>query len=132
MNIPMLKPIAHTVFRVLAGLLFAQHGAQKLFGLLGGFGGTPGAKAPLMGMMGLAGVIEFGGGLLIAIGFFTRPVAALAAAEMAFAYFTVHLPQGFWPIQNQGELAMLYGATWVYFATHGAGQFSADGMMKKA
>lgn len=131
MDIPLLKPVAHTVFRVAAGLLFAQHGAQKLFGLLGGFGGTAGAKAPLMSLMGLAGVLEFGGGLLIAAGLFTRPVAAVLAVEMTVAYFMAHVPQGLWPIQNQGELAFLYGACWVYFATHGAGPFSADAMMKK-
>lgn len=132
MNIPLLKPIAHTVFRVAAGLLFAQHGAQKLFGVLGGFGGTAGAKAQLMSLMGLAGVLELGGGLLIAAGLFTKPVAALVAVEMVAAYLMVHMPQGLWPIQNQGELAFLYGAIWVYFATHGAGPFSADGMMKKS
>lgn len=131
MDIPLLKPIAHAVFRVAAGLLFAQHGAQKLFGLLGGFGGTPGAKAQLMSLMGLAGVLEFGGGLLIAVGLFTRPVAAIVACEMAFAYFTAHFPQGLWPIQNGGELAFLFGVSWVYFATHGAGAFSADAMMNK-
>jgi putative oxidoreductase len=85
-----------------------------------------------MSLMGLAGVFEFFGGLLIAAGLFTRPVAAVVACEMFYAYATVHLPQGFWPILNRGELPLLFGVTWIYFAAHGAGQFSADGMMKKA
>ena len=126
MEIPLLKPVAHTVFRVAAGLLFMQHGAQKLFGMLGGFGGTPGAHAPFLSQMGLAGVLEFGGGLLIAAGLFTRPVAVLLVGEMCVAFFQAHLPRGGWPIQNQGELALVYASIWVYFAAHGAGPFSVD------
>ena len=131
MDIPLLKPIGHTVFRVGAGLLFMEHGLQKLFGMLGGFGGTPGVHAPFMSQMGLAGVLECGGGLLIAVGLFTRPVAALLLGEMVVAFVQAHFPRGGWPIQNQGELALVYASIWVYFATHGPGPFSADANLAK-
>jgi len=76
--------------------------------------------------MGLAGIIEFLGGLLIAVGLFTRPVAFLASGQMAVAYFLAHAPQGFWPILNGGELAALYCFTWLFFFAHGPGEYSLD------
>ncbi len=109
------------VLRIVTGLLFMQHGAQKLFGVLGG------DAVPLASMMGLAGVLEFFGGLLIVVGLFTRVVAFILAGEMAVAYFMAHLPQGFWPIENFGELAMLYCFVFLYFAAAGPGRFSVDG-----
>src|SRR5262245_33817672 len=109
-----LKPIAHTAFRVGVGLLYTQHGLQKLFGLLGGFG-KPGGHAPYLSQMGLAGVLEFGGGLLIAAGLFTQPVAALLLVEMIWAFFQAHFPRGGFPIQNQGELALVFACIWSYF-----------------
>ena len=120
---PGLKVLAHNALRVVAGLLFAQHGAQKLFGVL------EGNQAELMSLMGLAGIIEFFGGLLIAVGLFTRPVAFLACGQMAVAYFMVHVPQGFWPILNRGELAAFYCFTWLFFFTHGPGRHSVDGWL---
>ena len=119
----------YALMRFVIGALFACHGAQKLFGVLGGFGGTPGATAPLASMMGLAGVLEFFGGLLIVFGLFTRPVAFILAGQMAFAYFTVHLPNGFWPIQNQGELAALYCFVFLYLSARGGGRYSLDAMI---
>lgn len=115
-----LKPWVFTWLRVAAGLLFAQHGLQKLFGLLGG------RQAALMSQMGLAGIIEFGGGVLIAIGLFTRPVALIAVAEMAYAYIVVHAPRGWAPIQNGGELALLYFSIFLFVAMSGAGKISVD------
>ena len=108
-----------------------QHGLQKLFGVLGGFGGTPGATAPLVSLMGLAGVLEFGGGLFVAVGFFTRPVAALLLVEMLIAFFMSHFPRGGWPIENRGELALFYAATWAFFGAHGAGIWSVDMVLNK-
>jgi putative oxidoreductase len=116
-----LAPYLYVVLRIIAGLLFACHGAQKLFGVLGGFGGKAGATAPLFSLMGLAGVIEFCGGLLIAFGALTSYVALLASGEMTYAYFTQHFPHGFWPIQNEGELAVLYCFLFLYIAAHGSG-----------
>ena len=115
----------HALLRIGAGLLFMQHGAQKLFGVLGGMG-APGQRAELVSQMGLAGVLEFFGGLLIVIGLATRPVAALLFLQMLAAYFIAHMPQGGLPIQNGGELALLYALIWAYFAGNGAGPFSVD------
>lgn len=120
---------ALNVIRIAAGLLFMQHGAQKLFGGLGGMDGA-GASAQLVSQMGLAGVIEFFGGLMIAIGLFTVPVALVACAEMVVAYVLVHFPQGFWPIGNGGELALVYASIWLYLAARGPGSLSVDAKLR--
>ena len=124
------SPHAFALLRIVAGLLFLQHGAQKLFGLLGGFGES-GGTAPLLSLMGLAGVIEFFGGLLIALGLFAGWAAFVASGQMAVAYFMAHAPQGFFPIQNRGELAVLYCFMFLYVATRGAGIWSIDEVMGK-
>ena len=116
------------LLRIVAGLLFMQHGVQKLFGWFGGMG-APGATAELFSMMGLAGVLETFGGLMIVLGLFTRPVAFVLAGEMAVAYFMAHLPQGPVPLLNGGELAVLYCFIYLFFATNGPGRFSLDAMM---
>jgi putative oxidoreductase len=114
-------PHFYALLRIVAGLLFACHGAQKLFGVLGGH------QMPLISQMGLAGVIEFGGGLLIAVGFFASVAAIIACGEMAYAYFTVHAPKGTFPIQNAGELAVLYCFLFLYVAARGNGILSVGG-----
>lgn len=116
------------LLRVAAGVMFMQHGAQKLFGVLGGMGG-PGQTAPVASLMGLAGILEFLGGLLIVFGLLTRPVAFVLAGQMAVAYFTAHLPNSFWPILNQGELAALYCFVFLYFSARGGGRYSVDAMI---
>jgi putative oxidoreductase len=123
--------IAHAILRMGAGLLFMQHGLQKLFGMMGGFGGTPGATADLMSLMGLAGVLEVFGGLLIVVGLLTRPVAIVLAIEMITAFFMAHAPQGGFPIENGGELALLYALVWLYFAAAGAGIASVDAGLRR-
>lgn len=115
-----LKTFSHNALRVVAGFLFSLHGAQKLFGVL------EGNQASLASLMGLAGILEFFGGILIAVGLFTRPVAFLVSGQMAVAYFMVHMPQGFWPILNRGELAAFYCFTWLFFFAHGPGEYSVD------
>jgi putative oxidoreductase len=115
----------YTLLRIVAGILFACHGAQKLFGALGG---TAMTSNP---MMLAAGIIEFGGGLLIAIGLLTSWVAFLASGEMAVAYFMAHAKGGFWPILNKGELAVVYCFLFLYVAARGAGPYSADAAMRK-
>jgi putative oxidoreductase len=110
--------IAYALLRVMAGLLFAVHGAQKLFGVLGGH------QPPLVSQMGLAGIIEFFGGLMIALGLFASWAAFVASGQMAVAYFTVHAPQSFWPIVNKGELAVLYCFLFLYVACRGAGKYA--------
>ena len=118
------KPI-YAVTRIVLGGLFACHGAQKVLGLLGGAGGS-GEPANLVSLIGLAGVIELVGGLMIAVGFFAGYAAFLASGQMAVAYFTVHLPRGFWPIQNGGELAVLYCFAFLYIAAKGSGIWSIN------
>jgi putative oxidoreductase len=120
-------PYGYALIRIIAGLLFACHGAQKLYGVLGGFGGQPGATAALFSLMGFAGIIEFFGGLCITFGFLTHYAAFIASGEMAVAYFRQHAPQGFWPIQNEGELAVLYCFLFLYIAAKGAGPWSVMG-----
>ena len=116
-----------SAFRVVAGFLFWQHGAQKLLGWFGGFG-PEGGTAELFSLMGLAGVLEFVGGILIAVGLFTRPVAFVLAGQMAVAYFIAHAPRGFWPIENGGEKAAFYAFAFLYFAARGPGSISLDGV----
>lgn len=121
----------HILLRLVVGLLFLQHGGQKLFGWFGGAGGASGATVELMSLMGLAGLLEFGGGILIVLGLLTRPVALLLSGEMAVAYFKTHQSMGTWPIQNHGELAAIYSFVWLFFAAHGAGGFSLDALMSR-
>ena len=118
-----LTGILAALLRIGAGLLFMQHGAQKLFGWLGG------NQVELVSQIGLAGVLEFFGGLLMVLGLFTRPVAVVLVLEMLWAYFQAHMPRGGAPIQNGGELALLYGLVFAFFAAFGAGPFSVDRSM---
>jgi putative oxidoreductase len=118
------------LLRVVAGLMFMQHGAQKLFGWLKAPDAPPGT-VELMSQMGLAGVLEFFGGLMIVLGLFTRPVAFVLAGQMAFAYFTAHAPQGPVPILNGGELAVLFCFIFFYFSARGGGRYSLDHLMSR-
>lgn len=120
-----LHSVTWDLLRIGAGLLFMQHGAQKLLGWFGGMDGA-GGTAPLISQMGLASVLELFGGLLIVLGLFTRPVAVILLLEMLFAYLTVHQPQAVMPVQNGGELALLYALIYAFLAAHGAGPFSLD------
>ena len=112
------SPYLYALLRIVAGLLFAQHGVQKLFGWLGG------TQMPLASQMGVAGIVEAFGGLAIALGLFTSPVAFIASGQMAVAYFQSHLPRGVWPIQNGGELAVLNCFLFLYIASRGSGTWS--------
>lgn len=117
-------PFMLSVLRIMSGLLFLAHGTQKFLGFPDGeYAGTgwafahPGAYA---------GVIELVAGALIAIGLFTRPAAFLASGTMAFAYFMGHASQGFWPVNNGGDAAILYCFVFLYFVFAGAGPLSLD------
>ena len=112
-----------SITRMVTAASFMQHGAQKLFGLPAHPSKVP---VELISQLGLAGVLEFFGGLLLLLGLFTRPVAFLLAGEMAVAYFTVHAPKAFWPIVNGGELAILYCFLFLYLSMAGGGQWSLD------
>lgn len=117
-----------SVLRIITGFLFIAHGAQKLFGFLA----PPGAPSPpLLSMGGVAGILEFFGGLLFLVGLFTRPVAFILSGLMAVAYFMAHAPGGFWPLQNKGELAVLYCFVFLFFSAAGGGEWSLDRLLRR-
>jgi len=124
---PSYQRVVYTALRVIACFIIMQHGAQKLLGLLGGVGPQHGS-APLVSLMGLAGIIEFVLASLVLVGLFTRPAAFIVSGEMAAAYFKVHAPRGFWPIQNHGELAVVLCFTFLFFAAFGGGTYSLDAL----
>jgi putative oxidoreductase len=113
-------PYAYAIMRIIVGLLFVCHGGQKIFGW---FGGQP---VPLASLFGVAGIIEIVLGLLVTIGFLTGYAAFIASGEMAVAYFMRHYPKSFWPLENQGEPAVLFCFIYLYMATQGAGIWSVD------
>ncbi|MFJ4875550.1 DoxX family protein [Streptomyces sp. NPDC088745] len=123
------RPYALAAFRFVTGLLFACHGAASLFGVLGGAGGT-GATVQTGAWPGwYAAVIQLVGGVLVALGLFTRTAAFVAAGSMAYAYFVVHQPEGLWPMQNGGELSALFCWTLLLLVFTGPGALAADGLL---
>ena len=113
-------PQLYAILRIVAGLMFAMHGTQKLFG-------WPGGKPPAGVLLyQVAGVIELVGGLLIAIGLFTGLAAFISSGQMAAAYFMRHATKDFWPILNEGELAVLYCFVFLFMAAYGSGIWSVD------
>ncbi len=112
----------YAAMRIVVGLLFMMNGAQKLFG---SFGGT---AVSIASMPGAAGIIEFFGGLLVMVGLLTGIAAFIVSGEMAFAYFLIHFPQGGWPIQNNGQLAVLFCFIFLFIAARGAGILSLDNL----
>jgi putative oxidoreductase len=123
-GLPRLEPYAYSALRVAGGVLFVFHGLQK-FGLFGGL------FVELASRLGAAAVIEVVAGTLIAIGLVAVPAAIVASGEMAFAYALAHYPRGPWPIQNGGELAVLYGFLFLFVATRGPGPVSLDRVLKR-
>jgi putative oxidoreductase len=113
---------AYALLRIIAGLLFLWHGTQKLFS----FPAAMGVEVPAF-VVYVAGPIELIGGVLIAIGLFTRWSAFVCSGLMAAAYWMAHGTQSFWPMLNKGELAILYCFVFLFIAAHGAGKWSADG-----
>lgn len=118
------------LLRVVAALMLMQHGVQKLFGWLVP-PDRPAQPLELLSQRGLAGVLEVLGGVLLAIGLFTRPVAFVLSGLMAFAYFLSHAPDGFWPILNRGELAALYCFLFFHLAARGGGAYSVDALLQR-
>jgi putative oxidoreductase len=112
-----------SLLRIVAAFLFMAHGTQKLFGWPSS---EPQPPVELMSLVGLAGVLETFGGLLLLLGLFTRPVVFILAGEMAVAYFMAHAPRGFWPLLNRGELPALYCFLFLYLAAVGGGPWSVD------
>lgn len=119
-------PIALGILRIVSGLLFLEHGTQKLFGFPYG----EHANAELWTMSWWAGFIELVTGVLLILGLFTRPAAFVASGEMAFAYFIAHAPQDFYPVNNGGDAAILYCFIFLYFVLAGPGPWSLDRMLR--
>jgi putative oxidoreductase len=124
-------PYYLSILRIMAALLFIEPGSAKLFAfpvaVMPG-GGT----AAILSLAGIAGILEVFGGLCLLLGFFTRPVAFLLSGEMAVAYFMGHAPNGFWPIVNHGELAILFCFLWLFVSAAGPGPWSIDAMRQHA
>ena len=123
-------PYLLSVMRIVAAFVFFQVGSAKLFAFPAAVmpdGGT----APLASLPGIAGALEVVGGALLLLGLFTRPVAFLVSGEMAFAYFIGHAPQGFWPVLNAGQPAILYCFIWLYISAAGPGPWSIDALRAK-
>lgn len=118
------EPQAYAVMRMIFGFLFMFHGLQKVFGM---FGARP---VELLTLRGVGGLMEVIGGPLITFGFLAVPTAFICSGEMAVAYFMSHQPRGLWPIQNGGELAVLYCFVFLYMAARGAGIWSIDAARK--
>ena len=125
MDLPWLarwQPQLLAVLRIATGLLFLEHATQKFFAFPAPFP-MPG---PLPPIEVAAGVIELVTGILVTIGLFTRPIAFLAAGEMAVGYFMFHFPRSFWPAVNMGEAAILFSFIYLYIAAAGPGAWSID------
>jgi putative oxidoreductase len=120
----------HSLLRIVAGVLFICPGGMKLLGWFGGLPGHPGG-GHLPPLLVAAGVIELVGGVAILLGLFTRPVAFITSGEMAFAYFIGHFPHGFWPIQNNGQPAVLFCFIFLFLSANGAGPFSLDHVLRR-
>ena len=112
------QPYVLSLLRIVAGFCLSLHGFQKFFGVLGG------RRAAAGSLVWFAGVLECFGGTLVFLGLFTRSVAFILSGEMAVAYFYRHLPKGFWPILNGGELAAIYAFVYLYLAAAGGGPWT--------
>ncbi len=119
------EPGARSLLRIIAGFMFSAHGFQKILGMLGGH------RVPLGGEPWLGGILELVGGVLLMLGLFSRPVAFILSGEMAWAYWGHHGQRGFWPIQNGGELAVLYCFTFFYLFFGGPGPVSLDRVVRR-
>lgn len=124
------EPYGRSLLRIMAAFCFVQFGTAKLFAFPGSMlpdGGT----FPLASQTGIAGLLETFGGALLLLGLFTRPVAFILSGEMAFAYFLVHAPKGFWTAFNGGTESVVYCFLWLYFSMAGAGPWSLDALRRR-
>lgn len=120
-NIAHYAPYVLSIVRIVAALLFFEHGTSRMFGFP-----SPAAAEPLFTLHWFAGAIEFTGGALLALGLFSRTAALIMSGEMAFAYFLSHAPHGFFPILNRGDSSILYCFVFFYIVFAGAGPWSLD------
>lgn len=131
MNTKYAATAAYFLLRLVAGLLFFQTGSMKLFAWFGGMPGAAGTTVPLISQIGIGALLEVVGGLAIALGLFTRPVAFILSGEMAVAYWQFHAPNAFWPVQNQGMPAILFCFLFLYMAAQGGGEWSLDATIRR-
>ena len=118
-----LSPHLLSILRIMAGLLFLEHGTSKLLGI------PPSSmhwSFQIASLSGWSGILEFVGGILLVIGLFTHFTAFILSGEMAVAYFMVHAKMGFYPVENHGEIAVLYCFVFLYLAVAGGGPWSLD------
>jgi putative oxidoreductase len=117
-----------SLFRIVLGLLFLEHGTAKLFGFphVAGFD-----NLQLFSLLGLSAVLELVGGVALLVGFYTRITAFILSGEMAVAYFTSHAPRGFFPLLNGGEPAVFYCFAFLYLAAVGGGPWSLDARRRR-
>jgi putative oxidoreductase len=120
-----IAPYVLSLLRIMAALLFLQHGLSKFFG----FPSATGPHATPFDLEWFAALIEFGGGVLLTLGLFTRVVALVASGEMAIGYFLFHAPQNFYPALNHGELAIMFCFVFLYLIFAGAGPLSLDALI---
>jgi putative oxidoreductase len=120
-------PRVLSILRIVAALIFMVHGMMKLFG----FPPSDRPQPELFSLLGLAGVLELFGGILLVLGLFTRPVAFVLSGEMAFAYWMAHAPQSFFPAVNAGDAAILYCFVFLYLAVAGGGAWSVDNTLRE-
>jgi putative oxidoreductase len=123
------SPNALAILRIMAALLFMEHGVMKLFHFPAP---QPGVPDPLPLLLLSAAIIEVAGGALIASGLFTRVAAFICSGEMAAGYFMVHAPKSFWPALNQGDAAIMFSFVFLYLAVAGPGAWSLDAMFRKS
>ena len=121
-----LAPYGLSILRIMVGLLFLEHGMSKLLGFP-----QQGHMPAVLTLSWFAGVIEFTGGILLALGLFTRAAAFIMSGEMAFAYFLSHAPRGFFPMLNGGDAAILYCFVFFYLVFAGGGPWSLDALRKR-
>jgi putative oxidoreductase len=115
-----------SILRIVAALIFMEHGTQKLLGF-------PVSEDPvpaLFSLSGIAGILELIGGALLVLGLFTRPVAFILSGQMAVAYWYAHAPRSFFPVNNEGDAAILYCFVFLYLFAAGAGPWSLDNWLR--
>ncbi|GAA4454549.1 DoxX family protein [Phytohabitans houttuyneae] len=131
MNPARIPDLVTSLFRIVLGLLFALHGASSLFGVFGGNRGSGEAIAVGTWPGWYAAVIQLAGGLLVLSGLATRVSALVCSGSMAYAYFTVHQPDGLLPMNNGGERAALFCWCFLLIAALGPGRWSVDHMLTR-
>jgi putative oxidoreductase len=119
-------PRVLSILRIVVALIFMEHGTQKLLG----FPLSEREAPELFSLGGIAGILELVGGALLVLGLFTRPVAFVLSGEMAVAYWYAHAPRGFFPVNNEGDAAILYCFVFLYLFAAGGGPWSLDAWLR--